>query len=150
MDLSIYYEEFQTVYILGNFVIILMFLVTVFLFVRRHQDTKSIRERILLYVIYILLFVLVLSYYFHGPYLCKKDINRKTIYAYEGDFEVIETTSGIYNKAMFLIDGEELCLQYFKDDEYDFDIIQPGKYEGKIVYAQHVSKILHIEIYNSK
>ena len=74
----------------------------------------------MLYVIYILLFVIVLSYYFRGPYLCKKDINQKTIYAYEGVFEITETTSGIYNRAMFLIDGEELYLQYFEDDEYGY------------------------------
>lgn len=150
MNLPKYYEEFQTVYILGNIVIILMFIATVFLFVRRKVDTKSIGERVVLYIIYALLFIIVSSYYFRGPYLCKKDIDQGTIYGYEGNFEIVETTNGIYNKAVFIIDGQKICLKYFKDDGYDFDALQPGEYDGRIIYAYHASKVLDIEIYSSK
>ena len=50
------------------------------------------------------------------------------------------------------MDGSELRLKISeaKDESYEADNITPGKYNGKIVYAQQWAKILHIEIYSVK
>ena len=97
----------------------------------------------------LLIFLIILDVYFHGPYLCKKDIDNQTIYGYEGDFEILEVDDRLYKKALFVINGEEHRLEYFEDDEYDIDIIKPGKYNGKIVYAIYANEVLYIEIYSS-
>ena len=157
MDLSIYYEEFQTVYGMGNFAVILMLCTTIFLCVRRVRDfinkdeyCNRVWKVAVLSVTYVFLFLVILCYYFRGPYLCKKDIDQKTIYGYEGSFEIIETTEGIYDRATILIDGEEISLNYFENNDYEVDLVKPGEYEGKLIYAQHSSKILYIEIYQSE
>jgi len=97
-----------------------------------------------------LIFVTILVYYYFGAYLAKQDIDQKTIYGYEGGFEITEISQGIYKKAVFLIDGKEISLKYFEDDGYEFDQIKVGKHKGKIVYAEHVAKVLYIEINDSE
>ena len=49
-----------------------------------------------------------------------------------------------------MINGEEHRLEYFEDDEFDIDIIKPGKYNGKIVYATYGNEVLYIEIYETE
>ena len=73
----------------------------------------------------------------------KKDVDQKTIYCYEGVFEIIETSNGIYAKAVFRFENQELTLKYSKDD---YGEIIPGKYEGKLIYAQHLAQILYLEM----
>ena len=46
----------------------------------------------------------------------------------KGIFEILETSHGIYNKAVFLIDGKEISFKYFADDGYDLDQIKVGKH----------------------
>ena len=154
MDLSIYYENFELTYNIANFAVLLAFLATVFLCIRRICDKSEycnrVWKKLLLCFIYVLFFSVILTYYFTGPYLGKKDIDQKTIYSYEGEFEIIEVTDGIYNKAVFLVEGKEMCLKYSENDDYEIDMIKAGKYKGKLVYAQHAAQVLYIEIYKSK
>ena len=58
----------------------------------------------------------------------------------------------IYDNVLIIVDGSELRLKISeaKDESYEADNITPGKYNGKIVYAQQWAKILHIEIYSVK
>ena len=150
MDLSAYYTEFKDIYNWGTFAVILALLVVIFLCFRtlkdNSQECNRIWKKALFCVGYILIFAIVLVYYFSGPYMGKKDIDQKTIYSYEGNFEISQISQGIYNKAVFLIDGKEICLKYFEDDGYDFDQIKTGRHEGKLVYAQHIAEVLYIEI----
>ena len=97
------------------------------------------------------IFISIIVRFFLSAYLCKKDVDKKTIYGYEGYFEIVETMDNILSyKAIFLINGEEICLRYFEDDNaYDFDTIQPGEYIGKIIYAKYAAEVLDIEIYSS-
>ena len=151
MDLSLYYNKLQSIY---NFSIIVFFftLCTVlFIVIRTFRDKReTVKEKILCCVLLTAILSLVISALFLGPVPYKKDIDQGTIYGYEGNFEIVETTHGIYNKVIFIIDGEEICLKYFEDDGYDFDALQPGEYDGRIIYAHHASKVLDIEIYSSK
>ena len=88
------------------------------------------------------MFASVLNQFLVGPNLAKKDIDQKTIYCYEGVFEVVETSHGIYNKATFRFDKQEITLKYSKDE---YEII-PGTYEGKLIYAYHVAQVLYLEM----
>ena len=154
MDLSKYYKEFESTYRIAIVALILMFLVTIFVCVRRIKDNSKecnrIWKKVLFCIGYISLFMVVLGYYFSGPYLAKRDTDQKTIYYYEGDFDILSTSHRIYNKATFSIENENITLKYFEDENYDFDSITPGSYEGKLVYAQNAATVLYIEIYQSE
>lgn len=150
MDLSIYYEEFEHANIIAGIVVILAFFVTVFLCICTIREKSSYTDRVwkkvLFCVGYCLIFGSVVANYFIGPYPAQKDIEQQTIYGYEGNFEIVQTTHGIYHKAVFLIDGEEICLKYFEDDDYQFESVTPGVYDGKLIYAQHAAQLLYMEI----
>ena len=148
MDLSLYYKKLQSIY---NFSIIVFFftLCTVlFIVIRTFRDKgETVKEKILCCVLLTAILSLVISALFLGPVPYKKDIDQKTIYYYEGSFDIVETTHKIYNKATFLFEGKELNLKYFENANYKFDLIKPGSYEGKLVYAQNAAELLYIEIY---
>ena len=149
MDLSTYYREYELAYHLGILMILFAVFVTVFLCVRRYRDTKCRWKRILFYIAYLLIFLIFLDVYLNGPYLCKKDIDNKTIYGYEGNFEILEVGDGLNKEVLFMIKGETLQLECFDDDGYDIEILKPGKYDGKIVYAIYTNEVLFIEIYEN-
>ena len=98
MDLSTYYQEYESVYHAGNVMIILAVFVTIFLCVRRYRDTKCRWKRIMFYIAYLFLFLIFLDVYINGAYLCKKDIDNQTIYGYEGEFEILEVDDRLYKK----------------------------------------------------
>ena len=154
MDLSAYYDNFKLAYGIANFAVFLAFLTTIFLCVRRIRDKSKYCNRLwkktLLCFIYVLLFSVILIYYFTGPYLGKKDIDKQTIYGYKGEFKIVEISNGVYNEAVFLVDGKEMRLKYSENDSYDFDTIKIGEYEGELVYAQHTAQVLYIKIYESE
>ena len=85
-------------------------------------------------------------HFFVGPYHAKKDIDEKTIHYYEGTVEIVEITSGIFQRATFVMDGKEVRLKFFEDNGYDHSLIKAGKYEAKIVYAEHLAELLYFEI----
>ena len=144
MDLSTYYEDFQTTYYLSIVALCLAIFAVLFVGIRRIIDKEeTIRTKIIVWIILILMFASVLNQFLVGPYLAKKDIEQKTIYYYEGSFEITETTHGIYDKATFRFDNQELTLKYSKDD---YGEIIPGKYDGKLIYAQHLAQILYLEM----
>ena len=146
MDLSTYYTEFQSTYNWAVFAVFLALFVVVFIGVRTLKDKKeAAREKTVNLGLLLLLFSSVLVYFFTGPSLAKKDIEEQTIYYYEGAFEIVETLHGIHDKAVFSFDGQKKTLKYSKDVTAG-DCIKPGKYEGEIVYAQHLSELLGIEI----
>ena len=151
MDLSEYYKEFQTTYVLGIVVVLFGFFVVSFIGIRTIRDKKEkVIEKIINCTMLIIILALVLSMFFRGPFLYKKDIDQKTIYYYEGDFDILSTSHGKYNKATFSIENENITIKYFEDENYDFDSITPGSYEGKLVYAQNSAIVLYIEIYQSE
>ena len=154
MDLSVYYENFELSYILANFTVLLSLLVTVFLCVRRIFDKSEycnqVRKKIGLCFLYVLYFAIILTYYFTGPYLEKKDIDQKTILCYEGEFEIVEVADGIFDKADFVVDGKQMRLTYSENYDYDIDLIKPGRYMGKLIYSKHSCKVLHIEVHESQ
>ena len=152
MDLSSYYNELQTIY---NWWIVLIFFslfAVLFIGIRSIRDKEeTAKEKAANCIMLTIIFASIIVRFFGGAYLCKKDVDQKTIYGYEGYFEIIELTDNILShQAVFLIDGEEICLRYFEDDAYDFDAIRPGEYVGKIVYAKHAAEVLDIEIYDSE
>ena len=75
-----------------------------------------------------------------------EDIAEKTIYYYEGTFEITEISYGIHEKVVFSINEEQMELKLVTD-KIEIDDIEPGIYKGEIVYAQHVAQVLHLEIY---
>jgi len=146
MDMSKYYEDFRFTYNLAIVALCLTFLVVVFVGIRSLKDKKeSIKIKVLNWVLLIIIFVSVLTYFFIGPYQAKKDIDNNTIYCYEGEFEIIEVSHGIYYRATFLFNGQEITLKYSKDEQ-EYDYLKPGKYNGTLVYAQNVSQILYLEM----
>ena len=148
MDLSTYYEEFQFTYNLAIVALCLAFFVVIFVGVRSIRDKKeSLKKKIANCVLLLLIFASVLIQFLLGPSLAKKDIEEKTIYCYEGVFEITEISYGIYYKATFLIDEQEITLKYSKD-EPEYDSIKLGKYEGKLIYAHHLAQVLCLEMHN--
>jgi len=144
MDLSEYYEYFQSTYNISIFALCLTIFVVIFIGVRSLKDKKeTMRKKFLNLALLFLIFASVLTYFMTGPYLVKKDIEQNTIYCYEGDFEIVETSHGIYSKATFRFENREITLKYSTDD----DIIKPGRYEGKLVYAQHLAQVVDLEIF---
>ena len=87
-----------------------------------------------------------IKYVFGWSGFSQKDIEQQTILYYDGDFEIIETSHGIYDKAVFLLNGEEICLKYSDEEDYDFEEIKVGKYVGQIVYAKNLSLVLKLKI----
>lgn len=148
MDLSTYYEELQVNFKMLVFAECLVFFVMIFIGVRSIRDKKEkIWQKMVSLVGLTVILVFLIMNVFIPANLARKDVELKTIYGYEGYFEIVETTHGIYNRALFLIDGKEINLKYFADEGYDFDIIKPGEYTGKIVYAQQLAEIMFLEIY---
>ena len=144
MDLSTYYEELQTTYYLSIVALCLAICAVLFVGIRRiiNKEEKT-KTKIIVWIILILMFASVLNQFLVGPYLAKKEVDQKTIYCYEGVFEIIETSNGIYAKAVFRFDNQELTLKYSKDD---YGEIIPGRYDGKLIYAQHLAQILYLEM----
>lgn len=150
MDLSKYYEDFQLTYNISIFSLCLTIFAVVFIGVRSLRDKKeTLKKKIVNWGLLLLIFSSVLTNFMLGPYLAKKDIDQKTIYCYEGIFEIVETSNGIYNKAVFSFENQEITLKY-SENETAYDAIKPGKYEGKLVYAQHVAQVVDLEIYKSQ
>lgn len=150
MDLSTYYEDFQFTYNLAIFALCLTSFIVIFVGVCRLKDkNESTIKKIIECMLLVIIFASVLVRFMLGPNLAKKDIEQKTIYYFEGFFEITEISNGIYDKAVFLIDGKEICLRYFDNDRYDFDQIKVGKYEGKLIYAQYLAEVLNLEIYKT-
>ena len=146
MDLSTYYEEFQSTYNLAIFVLCFALFVVVFIAIRSIKDKKeSTKKKIANCVLLILIFAFVLNSFIVGPMLAKKDIEEKTIYYYEGVFEITETSHGISHKATFSFNGQEVTLKYSKDD-LEYDSLVPGIYEGKLIYAHYLAQVLYLEM----
>ena len=142
MDLSAYYEEQQTICILGTATLCLTIFAVIFIGVRRIIDKKdTLKTKITVWVILLLMFASVLGSFLEGPFLAKKDIEQKTIYGYEGVFEIVEVSNGFWDKAVFRFDNQEITLKY-GENEYS---IAPGKYNGKLVYGQHMGQILYLD-----
>jgi hypothetical protein len=117
--------------------------VLIFIAVRSLKDKKeTMRKKFLNLSLLFLIFASVLTYFMTGPYLVKKDIEQNTIYCYEGSFEIIEISHGIYSKATFRFENQEITLKYSTDD-----MIELGKYEGKLIYAQHLAQVVDLEIF---
>ena len=147
MDLSVYYEEFQSTYNIAVFALCLAAFAVIFVGVRSIKDKReSTRIKMFNGVLLCLIFASVLTYFMLGPRLAKKDIEQKTIYGYEGALEIVEISHGIYHKAVFSFENEEITLKYYPD-ETECDEIRPGKYEGRLVYAEHLAQVLYFEIY---
>ena len=149
MDLSTYYEHFQETYNLAVFALCLTVFAVLFIGIRAIRDkNETVKEKILSCVLLTVIFSLVISIFFLGPFAYKKDIDKKTIYYYEGSFDIVKTTNKIYSKATFLFENKELDLKFFESADYEFDLIKPGSYQGKLVYAQNAAELLYIEIYH--
>ena len=147
MDLTEFYEEFQSTYNLALIALCLAIFAVLFVGIRRIINKKeSLKTKITVWIILVFMFASVLNLFLTGPALAKRDIEQQTILCYEGKFEIIETSHGIYDKAVFLINGEEVCLKYSDEEDYDFEQIKIGKYEGQIVYAKNLAQILELEI----
>ena len=148
MDLTTYYEEFQSTYNISIFALCLAGVAVVFIGIRSLRDSQeSVRKKIANLALLFLIFCLVLTYFLLGPNLAKKDIQQKTIYCYEGVFEIVEVSHGIYTKGVFLFEGEKKILKYSEDMAEDD--ISPGKYEGQLIYAQHLAQVLDLEIHEN-
>ena len=146
MDLSEYYKYFESTYNISIFALFLTGFVVIFIGVRSLKNKKeTIREKILSLSLLFLIFASVLTYFVTGPYLVKKDIEQNTIYCYEGNFEIIEISCGIVNKATFRFEDQEITLKYSTDDN-----LMPGKYEGKLVYAQHLAQVVDLELIHTQ
>lgn len=144
MDLSTYYKDLQTTYNLAVFALCLTIFAVLFVGIRGIIDKKAtIKTKIIVWIILIIVFASVLNLFLVGPNLAKKDIEQKTIYCYEGVIEIVDTSHGIYDKATFRFNDQEITLKYSEDD---YGEIIPGKYDGKLVYAQHLAQILYLNI----
>jgi len=147
MDFTEYYEEFQSTYNLAVITLCLAIFAVLFVGIRRIINKKeSLKTKITAWIILVLMFASVLNMFLTGPALAKKDIEQQTILYYDGEFEIIETSHGIYDKAVFLLNGEEICLKYSDEEDYDFEQIKVGKYVGQIVYAKNLSLVLKLKI----
>lgn len=152
MDLSAYYDKFQSTYNLALFAVFFTLFVAIFCCVRTVKDKSAecrpVWRKVVYCAGYMFIFGFVLWLFFKGPYLMKKDVEQQAIYAYEGKMEIVELVPGFYRKAVFMLDGEEVRLVYSTDsDDYDFDITQPGEYTGKLIYSRNLSHVLDIEIF---
>ena len=144
MDLSTYYEDFQTTYNLAVFALCLTIFAVLFVGIRRIiNKEETTRTKIIVWIILIIVFASVLNLFLTGPCLAKKDIEQKTIYYYEGVFEIVETSHSIYDKATFRFNNQEITLKYSEDE---YEEILPGEYDGKLIYAQHLAQILYLDI----
>lgn len=150
MDLSPYYEEFQSMFPLAICTVILAFFAVIFVGVRAIKDKKESKIcKTIECIMLVIIFVVVVYYFIAYACTAKTDADEKTIYYYEGVFEITEISSGFfYPKAAFSFQNQEIVLKYpSKDSKYN--TIAPGKYVGKFVYAYHLGQILDFEIYES-
>ena len=145
MDLSIYYQKYISGYYTAILVICFVVFAVLFVGIRSIMDkNESLKAKITSWILLIVLLTIVLIYFFIGPYLAKKDYDQKTIYYYEGDFEIVEITHGYFHKAVFNIDGQNIRLKYYNEN-YEFEIVDTGKYNGKLVYSYYGADVLYIE-----
>ena len=146
MDLSAYYEEFQFTYNLSIFAVCLAAFVVLFVGVRSLMDKQeTVKMKIVNWIFLVIIFASVLTRFFLGPNLAKKDIDQRTILCYEGTFEISETLHGIDDKAVFLFDDQVITLKYY-EEEVEYDAVKPGRYEGTLIYAQHLKQVLYLEM----
>lgn len=145
MDLSIYYQKYISGYYIAILVICFVVFAVLFVGIRSIMDkNESLKAKITNWILLIVLLTIVIIYFFIGPYLAKKDYDHKTIYYYEGDFEIVEITHGYFHKAVFSIDGQNIRLKYYNEN-YEFEIVDTGKYNGKLVYSYYGEDVLYIE-----
>ena len=150
---SIFYDEFQTTHALAVVAVCLacLFIPIVCLknILGKGNQLRKTRQKVLYCAVEIGILCFILSLYFRGPYRMKQEVDHQTLRCYEGEFEITELIHGYYDKAVFVIDGQEICLKYFTDDkDYVFQVTEPGTYTGKPVYGQYIDEILFIEIHS--
>ena len=146
MDLSTYYKDFQTTYNLSVFVLCLAAFVVIFIGIRSIMDkNESIKIKIINILLLTLIFVSILTFFLLGPALAKKDIEENTIYYYEGVLEILEISHGIQDKVTFSFNEQKITLTY-SENEINCDLLKIGKYQGKLIYAQHLAQILYLEM----
>ena len=101
MDISAYYDKFQSSYNWALAAVILGIFTAVFCCVRtiidKSDECRPIWKKVVYCIGYVLIFGFVVGLFFRGPYLMKKDIDQQSIYAYEGEFEMVELIPG-YNQ----------------------------------------------------
>lgn len=150
MDLSPYYEEFQSMFPLAICSVILAFFAVIFVGVRAIKDKKESKiSKTMECIMLVLIFALVMYYFIAYACTAKTDADEKTIYYYEGVFEITEISSGfLYPKATISFENQEIALNYPSRDS-KYNAIAPGKYVGKFVYAYHLEYLLEFEIYES-
>ena len=150
MDLSVYYEEFQSTCNFAVFAFLfIVFCIVLACILTMKRKNYSLKLRIAACLVLVIPYAAIVSDLSYDTYLAKKDIEEKTICYYEGNIEITEISVGIHYRAVFVIDGEEFCLRYSDKDDY-FEQIEVGKYDGKIVYAQHLAQVLHLELQESQ
>ena len=154
MDLTPYYEYYMTTYKWGVIAVIFSFIAVVFCIVStvrdKSEECRPVWKKVVYSLGYLLIHVFVFCWSLSGGlYQMKQDVNEGTICGFEGEFEIVEVISGFRKEAVFRINGEEITLRYYdeKDDWYDAELIQPGKYMGKLVYGEHTAKVICAEIY---
>ena len=148
MDLSLYYNEFQSSYTLAICAVILYLFAVAFVGVRLWKSKKETKKtKIGCSVLLVVIFLFVINYFIARACPTKKDIEEKTIFYYEGPFEIVETSQFIYYEAVFSFENQEITLKCPQGNS-KHAMIQPGKYEGKFVYAQHLGYVLDFEIYD--
>ena len=150
MDLSSYYDEFQSSYTLAICAVILYLFAVAFVGIRLWKSKKETKKtKIGCSVLLAVIFLFVINYFIARACPTKKDIEEKTIFYYEGSFEIIEISQFIYHEAVFSFENQEITLKYPQRNS-KYDMIQPGKYEGKFVYAQHLGYVLDFELYDKQ
>ena len=150
MDLSPYYEDFQSIFPMAICTVILAFFAVIFVGVRAIKDKKESKiSKTMECIMLVLIFALVLYGFITYACTAKMDLEERTIYYYEGVFQITDCPDGLFDaKAVFLFEDQEITLQYpFGESKYN--AIAPGKYVGKFVYAYHLEYLLEFEIYES-
>ena len=150
MDLSSYYEEFQSSYKLAICAVLLYLFAVAFVGIRLWKSKKETKKtKIGCTILLAIIFMFVINYFIARAYPTKIDIEEKTIFYYEGPFEILETSQFIYSEAVFSFEDQEIKLKYPQNDS-KYNVIQPGKYEGKFIYAYHLGHVLDFEIYDTQ
>ena len=152
-NLSEWYQKFQSTHSLAFIAVCLACIFIPIVCVRTIRDKegqlRKTWKKVLYCTIEIGILCFILYQYLRGPYQMKKEVDRQTLRCYEGEFEIVEFIPGYYDKAVFLVAGEEICLRYFTDDEdYVFEVTESGTYTGKLIYGRYIDEILFIEVYS--
>ncbi len=145
MDLSGFYKEANSIFLVGVIGVCLLVAGVIYLGIGIAKNKKQKTWVKILSAVALSTVLLVATNVFVFTVIpTKKDLDQKSITYYEGQIEIVEVDYSGWKPLGNLtvrMDGKEYHFLYGRDEQF-FTAFEEGNYTGKIVYLRNAKRIM--------